>query len=140
QPVIEQDGFDLPQAAPLHRYARVFSVFLTGRTRVSKQICESGCVQVPLIKSDGAVFDDTRDDAGFRLARTDGADATVTVGYVVDVAGNVAGCQDGVFTPVHRSRAGVGRLAVETYLVPLDPVGAKHHAQRQAELLQDGAL
>src|SRR5438105_8443151 len=93
-----------------------------------------------LIERDPAFFDDTGDNSWFRGARTDRANASMSIGDLVNLRAHPCGGQKGIAPAIHWGTPGMRRLASKNNGVSLDAESSQDRSQGQIQIEKDRTL
>jgi len=138
---IEQDRLDLPQTLPGDAHIAFARKSLAGFTRFLEHSSQSVSIKVPLIERDPAFLNDAGDNAGFRRAGADRANASIaTFGDAINFRTHFRGRQESVPAAIHGCTARMRGLAAKSDCVPLNTERAENSTEWQAKIKQDRPL
>ena len=139
---VEEDRLDAPDLLPFDLDVLLGREPLARLLGLPEHRGELRRVEMALVEEHGAGLDDRGDDSRPRHAAPHRADRSVAgaLGDLADVERELRRRGQRVAALVHRSRAGVGRLAPEGDLVAFDPEGAEDDAERDVHRLEHGPL
>ena len=138
---VEGQGFNAPDAGPLHRAAFLAGEAFTRLLGLGIHAGEHGRIEVTLVERQFATAHDGGDDAGEGLEAADSANGVgVLAGNGADFEGQFGGGSQSVPAKLHRRRAGVRFLPLKSDGVTLDALGTGDYPQRKAQAFEHRPL